>query len=127
VSLDKVEHSIDRVLRDLRENGITQAELDRAKRQFLAEFVYESDSQESLARRYGGGLALGMTVEDINRWPETIAQVTLDDVRHAAKHFDIRHSVTGTLVPVNAEQESVAAPAPAPSTAGAPAAASKAN
>jgi zinc protease len=127
-SLDRVEQSIDRVLRDLRENGVTQAELDRAKRQFLAEFVYESDSQEALARRYGSGLALGMTVAEIDRWPEAISQVTVDDVKRvAAKHIDIRHSVTGTLVPVNAEQESSAAPSPAANPATMPSAAGKSN
>src|SRR5262249_59169253 len=57
VGLDKVEQAIDQVLSDLREKGVTQAELDRAKRQFLAEFVYESDSQESPARRHGPPVA----------------------------------------------------------------------
>jgi zinc protease len=127
VGLDKVEQSIDRVLKDLRENGVTQAELDRAKRQFLAEFVYESDSQEQLARRYGSGLALGLTVEEIDRWPETIAKVTLDDVKRATKHLDVRHSVTGTLVPVSAEPENVAAPKSGTVSAGAPAAAGKSD
>jgi zinc protease len=126
VGLDKVEQSIDRVLKDLRENGVTQAELDRAKRQFLAEFVYESDSQVSLARRYGAGLALGLTVAQIDRWPETIAQVTLDDVkRAAAKHLDMRRSVTGTLVPVSADQPSVAAPKSGAGAPGVPSAAGK--
>ena len=128
VGLDKVEQAIDRVLNDLRENGVTQAELDRAKKQFLAEFVYESDSQVSLARRYGSGLALGLTVEEIDRWPETIAKVTLDDVRRAAaKHLDMRHSVTGTLVPVSAEPQRVAAPKPGAGTADVPAAAGKSD
>jgi zinc protease len=125
VSLDKVEQSIDRVIKDLRENGVTQAELDRAKRQLLAEFVYESDSQVSLARRYGSGLALGLTVEEIGRWPETIAKVTLEDVRKATRHFDIRHSVTGTLVPERARPETIAAPKSGTGQAGAPAAVSK--
>jgi zinc protease len=128
VPLDKVEQAMDRVIAELRDKGATQAELDRAKKQFLAEFVYEQDSQESLARRYGGGLALGLTVEQIDRWPETIAKVTLADLKQAAaKHLDLRRSVTGTLVPVNPEPETVAAPATvpagrpaAPATAGAP-------
>ena len=128
VPLDKVEKSMDRVIAEVRDKGATQAELDRAKKQFLAEFVYELDSQESLARRYGGGLALGLTVEQIDRWPETIAKVTLADLKQAAaKNLDLRRSVTGTLVPVNPEPENIAAPATAPAgrtaapaTAGAP-------
>jgi zinc protease len=126
VPLDKVEQAMDRVVADLREKGITEAELDRAKKQFLAEFVYESDSQESLARRYGSGLTLGLTVEEIDRWPETIAQVTLEDVKQAAaRHLDARRSVTGTLVPVNPEPAVVAAPTHSTPPSAAPAAADR--
>jgi zinc protease len=128
VPLDKVEQSIDRVIHELREKGATQAELDRAKKQFLAEFVYESDSQEALARRYGSGLALGLTIEQIDRWPDAIAQVTLADLKQVAnKYFDIRRSVTGTLVPVSSEPEAIAATAPAAVTTTAPAAAGRAD
>jgi zinc protease len=124
-SLDKVEQSINRVIKDLIENGVTQAELDRAKRQFLAEFVYESDSQVSLARRYGSGLALGLTVEQIDRWPDEIAKVTLDDVRKVTRYFDLRHSVTGTLVPISAEPDNIAALKSGAGPTGAPAALGK--
>ena len=114
VPLDRVEQAIDKVVRELRENGATQAELDRAKKQFIAEFVYESDSQEAIARRYGSGLALGLTVAQIDSWPEEIAKVTLADLKQVASNYlDVRRSVTGTLVPTNPETENVAAPAPA--------------
>jgi zinc protease len=116
-SLERVEQAIDRVVRDLREKGVTAAELDRAKKQFLAEFVYESDSQETLARRYGAGLAVGLTVEQIERWPSAIAKVTLAEVQQvASKYFDIRRSVTGTLVPGQSGPDNIAAPAPASTT-----------
>lgn len=114
VPLHKVEQGIDRVVHDLRENGITEAELERAKKQFLAEFVYESDSQEQLARRYGGGLALGLTIDQINGWPAAISKVTVAQVKEvAAKYLDIRRSVTGTLIPAASDPENVATP-PAP-------------
>jgi zinc protease len=109
--LDKVEQGIDRVVHELRENGVTEAELDRAKKQFIAEFVYESDSQEQLARRYGSGLALGMTIDQINSWPAAIAKVTVAQVKEAAaKYLDIRRSVTGTLVPAASSPENPPAP-----------------
>jgi zinc protease len=114
VSLQRVEQAIDGVVQDLREKGVTAAELDRAKKQFLAEFVYESDSQETLARRYGAGLAVGLTVEQIEGWPSAIAKVTLADVqRVASKYLDIRRSVTGTLVPGLPGPDHIAAPTPA--------------
>ena len=114
VALDKVEQAIDRVVHDLRENGVTEGELERAKKQFIAEFVFESDSQETLARRYGSGLALGMTIDQINSWPDEIAKVTTAQVKQAAiKYLDIRRSVTGTLIPGNSGPESTS-PAPTP-------------
>ena len=100
VPLQSAEDAIDRVLQDLRENGVTEAELERAKSQFIAEFVYESDSQQTLARRYGAGLALGLAVSQIDAWPAAIAKVTAADVKQVAlKYLDARVSVTGTLVP----------------------------
>jgi zinc protease len=108
VPLDRVEQALDRVVHDLRENGVTEAELLRAKRQFIAEFVYESDSQESLARRYGSGLALGMSIAQIDAWPAAIAKVTPADVKQAAQRYlDIRRSVTGTLIPAPAGPERI--------------------
>jgi zinc protease len=115
VPLDKVEQAIDRVVHDVRENGVTEAELERAKRQFIAEFVYETDSQESLGRRYGVGLVLGQTIAQINDWPAAIAKVTLADLKQAAaKHLDIRRSVTGTLIPGTPGPESAPAALPRP-------------
>ncbi len=58
-SLDKIEASIDRVLAEVRDNGVTAAELERAKSSYIAEYIYENDDQASLARRYGWGLAVG--------------------------------------------------------------------
>ncbi len=101
VSLATVESAIDAVLADIIKDGVTQAELDRAKKSYLAEYVYESDNQSTLARRYGWALVAGRTVEDIEAWPERISKVTVDDVKKAAaRYLDARRSVTGTLLPV---------------------------
>jgi zinc protease len=62
VSLDRVEAAMDAVLSDIVENGVTEEELERAKKSYLAEYVYESDSQATLARRYGWGLVVGRTI-----------------------------------------------------------------
>jgi zinc protease len=107
VGLDKVEAGIDRVLHELRENPVSVDELERAKKAFIADFIYESDSQSALARRYGEGLVLGLTIKQINDWPVAIAKVTAEDIKRVAgQYLDIRGSVTGTLYPVPAETES---------------------
>ena len=115
MDLGKLEAGMDSVLHELREKGVTEGELDRAKKAFIAEFVYESDSQSALARRYAEGALLGQTIEEVNDFPAAIARVTVEDIaRVAAKHLDIRNSVTGTLIPVPSEPEREAALKPGP-------------
>ena len=108
-SLDAVEKGMDAVLAEVIKTGVTEAELERAKKAYLAEHIYESDNQATLARRYGWGLVVGRTVAEIDAWPEKIAAVTLDDVKKVAgRYLDARRSVTGTLLPVTADADSKA-------------------
>ena len=98
--LTEVEAAIDAVLEDIIANGITEAELSRAKKVYLADDIYERDSQSTLARRYGYGLVTGQTIEDIESWPSRIEAVTLQQAHDAAKkHLNIKNSVTGSLLP----------------------------
>jgi predicted Zn-dependent peptidase len=40
-----------------------------------------------------------MTVEDVEEWPERLKQVTVDDIRTAARKFLVdKNSVTGVLL-----------------------------
>jgi zinc protease len=104
IEVGKVEQGIDAVIEEMKTGGVTEAELDRAKKALLAEYVYESDNQTSLARRYGWSLTVGRTLKDIEEWPARISKVTVDEVKKvAAKYLDIRHSVTGTLIPIAPE------------------------
>ncbi|HVX36117.1 MAG TPA: pitrilysin family protein [Hyphomicrobium sp.] len=100
VPLPKVEAAIDDVLADVVKNGVTDAELARAKRSYLADYIYESDNQATLARRYGWNLAIGRTVADVEGWPEAISKVTADDVKKVAgEYLNLKASVTGYLTP----------------------------
>lgn len=117
VPLEKVEAAADDVLANIVKNGVTDAELTRAKNSYLADYVYDSDNQATLARRYGWNLAVGRTVADVEAWPANISKVTADDVKKvAAKYLDLKDSVTGYLIP---DQSGVAQaqdlPAPSPS------------
>ncbi len=99
-TLEQFEEAVDAVLADVAANGITEAELQRAKRVYIADYIYESDSQSTLARRYGFGLVVGRTIDQIESWPAEIRKVSLDDVKAAAaRYFDIKASVTGYLLP----------------------------
>ena len=66
---------------------------------YLAEFVYTQDSQSRMARHYGWRLATGMTVADVEEWPERLKKVTVDDIRAVARKYLVdKNSVTGILV-----------------------------
>jgi len=100
ISAAELEQSIDGVIAELRENGVTQDELDRARSAFLAEFVYTSDSQSRMARHYGWRVATGMSVADVETWPERLKQVTVEDIRNVARKYLLdKNSVTGVLSP----------------------------
>jgi len=100
VSAEDLEKAIDGVIEELRANGVTQEELDRARASYLAEFIYTSDSQSRMARHYGWRLATGMTVADVEQWPDRLKRVTVDDLREAARKYLVdKNSVTGYLLP----------------------------
>ncbi len=100
ISADELDREIDLVIEDLKQNGVTQEELDRARASYLAEFIYTSDSQSRMARHYGWRLATGMTVTDVEQWPDRLTRVTLDDIREAARKYLVdKNSVTGYLLP----------------------------
>jgi zinc protease len=113
VEFDKIESLIDGEIAEIAKNGVTDAELDRAKKAYLAEYVYQTDNQASLARRYGWALTVGSTIKDIEEWPERLAKVTADEVKAAVRHLDVRRSVTGTLLPLAPDGVPGLSPTPA--------------
>jgi zinc protease len=98
--LESIETSMDAVLAEVRDNGVTQAELDRVRNSALADIVYDADNQTNLARTYGWALVTGRTIDDVKSREATLSAVTLDDIKTAAQtYLDIRRSVTGMLLP----------------------------
>jgi zinc protease len=99
VTLDEIEAAMDEVLAEfLASDGPTAEEMERVKSRWRASWIYAQDSQSSLARRYGLGLAIGLTVEEIEAWPETLEAVTAEDVMEAARAvLRPQNSVTGRL------------------------------
>ena len=87
VSEDDAEAAIREELRRVADDGVTQAELDRARDRLLISTVFARDSQSTMARIFGATYASGGTIEDIRSWPARLAEVTLDDVQRAARRF----------------------------------------
>lgn len=106
VAPDEAEADLDAVLRRFAETGPDPADLERIKTQVRAARIYARDSAHGRAYDYGQGLSVGLTVEDVNDWPEILAAVTAEDVTEAARALlvDPAH-VTGWLFPAAAEEQ----------------------
>ena len=95
----QIEQAIDAVIADLSQNPPRAEDLERVKTQLIAEAVYAQDNQATMARWYGGALTSGLSIEDIQSWPDRIRAVTAEQVRDVAqKWLDKKRSVTGYLI-----------------------------
>jgi len=104
VSLPTLDAAVDKVLAKFIADGIDHEALDRAKTRLIAEAIYAQDSQAMLARWYGGSLATGQSIKDIQGWPARIEEVTGEAIlAAAAKWLDRRRAVTGYLLPAEGE------------------------
>ncbi|MBY0260685.1 pitrilysin family protein [Methylobacterium sp.] len=98
VSLEKLEEEVDRILRRVPSEALTPEAIERAKTRLVAETVYSSDSQSSLARIYGSALAIGESIEEVRRWPADIEGVTQGRLAAVAERYLVpARSVTGYL------------------------------
>ena len=98
--IGKLENSIDAIVKQLLKTGVTQEELDRTRKKFLADMVYTLDSQAGLARMFGASLSTGSSVADVLGWEAQIEKLTVADINAAAARvLNIEASVTGILLP----------------------------
>ena len=105
VSLDQVEKAMDAVLDQFLKTGVDAAEFARIKAQVKAEQIYSADNTQGLAHRYGMALASGLTVQDVQAWPDVLQAVTAEEVMAEAKKvLDRRQAVTGWLQTEGAAQ-----------------------
>jgi zinc protease len=101
----EAETAMDAVLDDFLREGPEPHAFARLKTKFRAAEIYARDNVDGLAHRYGEALANGLTVADVQAWPEVLQQVTPEDVRAAAAEvLDRRRAVTGWLLPEEAAE-----------------------
>jgi zinc protease len=100
VPVEQMGKTIDQLIADLTQNGPTQAELDEAKQQAVADYVFALDQPVAFGRMLGIGLADGVPKDRILNRDKAYAEVTIDDIKQAARDvLRPENSVTGTLLP----------------------------
>ena len=100
VSLRQAEDAMDAVIADFLATGVDPAQFERIKMQIRAQEIYALDDVQDTAYRYGEALTSGLTIADVEAWPEVLQSVTPEDVMAAARAvFDRRQSVTGWVMP----------------------------
>ncbi|WP_135447896.1 M16 family metallopeptidase [Tabrizicola caldifontis] len=114
IGLAEAEAALDRVIADFLATGPDPAALERIRTKVRAADIYSRDDVMRLARRYGEGLSIGLSLDDIDSWDEALSAVTEADIMAAAeKVFDRRNAVTGWLTRPDTD---TAAGTPAPET-----------
>ncbi len=99
VSMEKLEESVDAQLAKLFADGVTESEASRAKKRMQAQAVYARDSMRTGARVLGAALASGLTIDDVENWPESIGAVTVEQINLAARTvLQLDRSVTALLM-----------------------------
>ena len=98
VSLEEAETAMDETLVQFLVDGVDAEQLDRIKYQLRASQIYARDDVDRIARRYGAALSVGLTVDDVQAWPDILQSITTDEIMAAARDvLDRNASVTGWL------------------------------
>jgi zinc protease len=97
--LAALEEAVTTTIERMRRDGITTAELDRARRQLLARLVFEDDSVSSIAHQLGFFETIG-SWRGVHELPGRIQAVTLDAVNAvAASRLTTSRRVVGWFDP----------------------------
>ena len=99
VTLQEAEDAMDATIAEFIAEGVDADDLDRIKMQLRASQIYARDNVDGIANRYGQALASGLTVEDVQAWPDILQAVTGEQIIAAAKSvIQPETSVTGWLM-----------------------------
>ncbi len=100
ISLENLEHEIYAQIERLKTGDISDDEIEKAKNQTLAQFVFRQDSPSGIGFTLGYWEIVGGGWQNINVYPEKILSVTKDDiVRVANKYFTEKNRTVGYLIP----------------------------
>ncbi len=94
-SLEQAEADLREEVAEFLVEGIDPVQFERIRFQIEAARIYEEDDAAALARSYGTALTSGLTVADVQAWPDVLAATTIEDVM-AMAHTILDQDVTVT-------------------------------
>ena len=104
VSLAVLETAMDKALKAALKDGFTAAALARSRTGLLAAAVYARDNLFTSPRIFGDALTSGLSVEQVEAWPDEVRGVTMEQIMAAGRSVLVpRRSVTGLLLPADGD------------------------
>ncbi|WP_438839177.1 M16 family metallopeptidase [Cognatishimia coralii] len=98
VGLQEAEDAMDASVRQFIKDGVDEDHLQRIKMQLRAAQIYARDDADAVGNRYGRALTSGLTIQDVQDWPDILQSITGEEIVAAAERvFKIENSVTGWL------------------------------
>lgn len=98
VTLEEAEVLLDGALAEFMEEGVDAEQLERIRLQLKASLIYGEDDVAGVAHRYGQALTTGLTIQDVQEWPDVLLSITEEDILEAAARvLDRSNAVTGFL------------------------------
>jgi len=85
--LEELRAAVDAEIANIIKNGVTETELEQARKRFVKNMVFSLDSPTGLAQIYGAALATGQTAEDVDKWPDRLKAVKAADIKAVAKRY----------------------------------------
>ncbi len=104
VSVAVLETAMDKALAAALKDGFTGKALERSRTGLLAAAVYARDNLFTSPRIFGDALTSGLSVEEVEAWPNEVRVVTMEQIMAAGRSVLVpRRSVTGLLLPAGGE------------------------
>lgn len=86
-TLEEVEKAIHEELQRVINEGVSERELETAKKVYSSALIFSWENQMSRALQYASQLIDGATIEELDDIRERLEAVTLEDIQEAAKRY----------------------------------------
>ena len=97
INIGKLETELRNTIKVFLKSGVSEKQLARAVNSMLANAVYARDSLSAAPNIIGQALSTGLTISDVEDWPERVKSVTIEDVNQASREI-LRSEISVTAI-----------------------------